>query len=168
MNYFYKYKVPNFETHKKNLLKLIYKIPLQKLHNSAVKVSHQDWSLPKDYKREYRKYFLDNILEGYVVNCEKNFSTRELKIDNIWFQVYEKGDFHSTHTHEQTHFTNVFYISLPDNNITKFYDFFGNPIDFDVTEGDIVTFPAFLRHGSKINTSEGKKVIISFNLNVMD
>lgn len=168
MNYFYKYKVPNFETHKKNLLKLIYKIPTNNLYNDSLKICHQDWTLPKYFKREYREYFKENILNDYLENCQKIFKTKEYKIDNIWFQVYEKGDFHSNHIHENTHFTNVFYLSLPKNSITKLYDFNRESIDFKACEGDIITFPAFLKHESKINLNDEKKVIISFNINLMD
>ena len=80
----------------------------------------------------------------------------------MWFQVYREGDKHETHTHPHAHFTNVFYINLPDKKLTTEI----RKINHDCKEGDIITFPAYYEHGSPINTNKQPKVIISFNINI--
>ena len=35
----------------------------------------------------------------------------------MWFQQYNVGGFHDWHVHPRCHFTNVYYLELPDTNL---------------------------------------------------
>lgn len=166
--YYFIEELKDFKKHKKILLDLISKMPNSDVNNNVESISKTDWNIPTEYNREYAKYFL-NIITDYMSKLTDFLYVEEWQISNIWFQQYENKDKHNWHTHGHAHFTNVFYLELPDNNYkTEIFDFSDNILDIDVKEGDILTFPAFYNHRSKTNYSNKRKTIISFNSNFVD
>lgn len=161
------YKVKNFIKHKENIISLINRIPKNPLKNATDVISHTDWNLPLNFEREYFKYIEKEIFEDFSKNFLEKFKYRKLFISRAWFQVYEKNDLHGFHSHGQANFTNVFYVNLPNKQIkTNIQLPNGESLDFEIDEGDILTFPAFLIHESPKNIYEEKKIIISFNSDV--
>ena len=164
------YSVNNFKNHKNNLITLIKQTPSSK-HGY---VSYTDWNteerLQENYeftKRPYVDYFIKNIFNNYAKHFCRFFKIKKIELADIWFQIYKKGDYHLLHTHENAHFANVFYINLPYKKLkTKVYSLKEKELKFKCKEGDIVSFPAFYRHGSSINNYEEEKIIISFNTNI--
>ena len=162
MNYINKYKTLNFKKHKNNIINLIFKIPQTTKKDKIENIFHTDWEIPSTMKREYLEYFYENILKDFLNDFKLKNKFKEVEVTHLWFQVYAKGDFHGLHTHPNANFTNVFYLQLPSvSEKTNIID-----EDIDITEGDILSFPAFLKHESPINKSEEYKIIISFNTNV--
>lgn len=158
------YKVPNFEQIKSNIINLIYKIPETPYVEGTNKISHTDYK-HEDNKKEYVNFFIKNILPDYHNNLRKKLGVNTIHISNLWFQVYRKGDFHGRHTHEKTHFTNVFYINLPDKKLTTRINKPQQQV-LDIEEGTIVTFPGYFEHESPVNNSNQEKIIISFNIDI--
>lgn len=158
------YKVPNFSKVKHELLKLIKKIPETPFVEGTNKISHTDY-LIENKQEEYSNYFFKNVLPGYHENLKRHLGINAIYLSNLWFQIYRKGDFHGKHTHEKTHFTNVFYICLPNKKlITKINK--PKPEIIDAEEGTIITFPGFYEHESPVNNTEDEKIIISFNIDI--
>lgn len=168
MNFLFKHNVKNFEKHKKNLIDLIYKIP----QNPLTTISHTDWNLPETMRREYVEYiFNEKIIEDYInsfrvwlnpADCPIDF-----KIKKLWFQVYRKNDYHPYHTHGETNFSAVFYINLPNASLKTQIKLPGNnALDFEVSEGQIITFPAIGWHKSPVNAFNDEKIVIAFNLDL--
>ena len=169
MNFLFKHNVKNFDKHKKNLIDLIYKIP----QNPLKTISHTDWNLPETMRREYVEYIINQkIIEDYLdnfrvwlnpVDCPIDF-----KIKKLWFQIYKKNDHHPYHTHGETNFSGVFYINLPNISLKTEIKLPGNnTLDFEVSEGQIITFPAIGWHKSPVNTSIDEKIVIAFNLDLL-
>ena len=92
----------------------------------------------------------------------------DFHINEIWFQQYQQGSKHSWHVHG-SNFTNVYYLDMPkDSPKTQFVD----PktqyaYEFDVEEGDIISFPSWLIHRAPPNESKEMKTIISWNMDVI-
>jgi len=161
------YKIPNFLKHKENLIHLIFKIPQTYLQNNSESISHTDWQITKNMKREYQEYFMTHIFKDFAKSFGSKYKFNKILCTSIWFQVYAKNDFHITHTHPQCNFSNVLYIELPNNNlITNIHDLNDNKIDINIEEGNIITFPSFYRHNSPKNTTDKSKIVISFNTDV--
>ena len=119
----------------------------------------------KFFNSSISNYFLKNVLPGYHENLKRHLGINAIYLSNLWFQIYRKGDFHGKHTHEKTHFTNVFYICLPNKKlITKINK--PKPEIIDAEEGTIITFPGFYEHESPVNNTEDEKIIISFNIDI--
>ncbi len=164
----YIFKTPNFKQHKKKLINLIYKIPLNPLITEAEKISHQDYNLPREMNREYWKYFYKHLLPFYEQGMLKIFKHNQVKIIDMWFQIYKPKDFHLFHTHPRAHFTNVLFLQLPKKTLKTEIHLPDEKIWVpEIDEGDMITFPAYLRHQSPINDSNEDKIIISFNTDIL-
>jgi len=154
-------KIPDHQVHKEKLIHLINKIPPNRYNN----ISHTDWNLPQDIRKEWQHYFFKKIFLPWskIISDQTN---QTVALHNLWFQCYEKGDYHDWHVHNDTHFTNVYYLKLPNPNVKTSIIALGKEINFDICEGDVLTFPAFWKHCSPINTYEDSKIIISFNIDL--
>jgi predicted 2-oxoglutarate/Fe(II)-dependent dioxygenase YbiX len=141
---------------KQTFLELIDSLPPSKQEKT---ISNTDWYLPKEHKREYVNLFHNNIEEHMNFVC-KQLKCQTWEIQNIWFQQYKEGDEHDWHNHPHTQFSNVYFLELPSTNMKT--EFATHP-DINVSEGDVITFPAHLVHRSKPNQSNKRKTIISFN-----
>jgi|TARA_R110000824_G_scaffold9258_6_gene41513 hypothetical protein len=163
------YIVTDIKEHKKIKQKFLDLIDLMP-DSSLNTISKTDWNLPREYKRKYLDYFYD-IITPYMDTMAKKLKCKDWNISNGWFQVYGKNDTHTWHTHANSNYTNIYYISLPDKSVkTQVYDVVTKKIidDFKVTEGQLLTLPANSIHTSPLNKTKNKKVIISFNSNFED
>jgi hypothetical protein len=161
------YIINKIEEHnqiKMELLNLINELPVKSYKTNLENISNTDWILPKDFERKYLKMFYETI-RPYMNSIMSFLKTTEYTIHNGWFQQYTKNDFHDWHVHENSNYTNVYYLELPDNKMkTEILNIStGGIIDIDVEEGDLITFPAHLHHRSKPIKDNLKKTIISFN-----
>jgi len=149
---------------------------LDKIHqtqNSSIETPYEsiyssDWNVGRDVNRPYLNYFLD-MIKPYLNDIKKYLMYDEYSIKNLWFQRYGKENKHDWHCHPENHFTNVFYVDLPDKSLkTEIIDPLTKEIInyIDVKEGDLLTLPAQVLHRSPINKTDKIKTIISFNLNM--
>tara|TARA_R110000772_G_scaffold3152_1_gene11437 strand:+ start:78 stop:581 length:504 start_codon:yes stop_codon:yes gene_type:complete len=157
------YDVPNHEEHKKIIIELIKKIPQNKLNEDQI--SHTDYNLPSTMRKDWQHYFYKNIY-NYFKDSFEDLIHVKLFTDALWFQWYETNDYHDWHTHPKCHFTNIYYLNLPNKNIKTVVKDFDNFKNFDIKEGQILTFPSFWKHKSPPNNFKESKIIISFNTNV--
>lgn len=158
-------KIKNSFEKNKKILELIDKIPNNPLiENSANVISHTDYNLPKNFKREYLDYFL-KIIEPCIKEICIKLNTSKFIISNCWFQQYTKDNVHEWHTHPNTNFTNVYFVELPDKSLAT--EILGEK-NLEINEGDLLTFPAFYYHRSPINVFDKRKTIISFNADIYD
>ena len=165
----YVFKTKNFNKHQKKLIDKIFKIPLNPLNmDDGETLKHTDWNLPKRMQREYLEYFNKEIFPDYAKSfCEKT-SCKNFVLTKIWFQIYGKGDSHNEHNHPSCHFTNVFYVKLPNINLkTKITCLSKKVIETNISEGDIISFPSYYFHSSPKNTNDEDKIIIAFNLDIL-
>ena len=161
------YIISKIKEHKKNkdtLLKLIENIPKTNIQLKEENISHSDWNLPKDFKREYLDFFYD-IIKPYMNDIMKSLYCSSWNIQNGWFQQYVKNNKHGWHNHPKTNFSNIYYLEMPNQNMkTEFYNILTKKIiTFNLKEGDLLTFPAHMLHRSKKIKSLHRKTIISFN-----
>jgi hypothetical protein len=155
-------KIENFKEINKQLLSLIDKIPNNPLVEYNDNITHTDFNLPKNFKREYLEYFIEHIKPYFIEICAK-LHTKRIEISNAWFQQYTKNSIHQWHTHPNANFTNVYFIELPSKSLAT--EILNHP-NLNLNEGDLLTFPAYYHHRSPINLSEERKTIISFNSNI--
>lgn len=124
-----------------------------------------DWETSRwDEERKWYKILREGLHEHLREWC-KYVKYENFKIHEMWFQQYITGGKHAWHTHGDN-FTNVYYLELPDDGSRT--EWIG-PITrkthmFDVSEGDIITFPSWLIHRSPEHLSNNVKTIISWNM----
>jgi len=162
-NNLFLYDVHEHQKHKLEIINLIKQIP----KNPYSHISHTDYNLPSTFYRAWHEYFIKNIYFHWKDKFS-DYVNSGIYLHNAWFQWYEKNDLHDWHTHQATHFTNIYYLSLPNNDIkTKIKDFEGEK-NFDICEGQILTIPAYWKHKSPPNKFDEPKIIISFNTDIKD
>ena len=157
------YEVPNHAELKQSVIDSIksmgtfsYKTGGQSIHNT-------DWHLHPEFPRPYFK-LLEPLANTVIQNAMVTFDAREMKILNFWFQEYHKGDFHEWHTHNNALFSNVYYLSLPEGSSQTHFRVNGEEFSVPVTEGCVLTFPAFYSHTSKEHKGEDPKMVFVFNI----
>ena len=84
--------------------------------------------------------------------------------DMMWFHRMNKGDYDNWHNHSFCQWVGVYYIDLPVGQQTLLQDYEGNVFKPDVSEGQLLIFPASYIHKSPEVTD--RKTVINFNFNV--
>ena len=162
------YSVPNFKKYKSNLIKLLDNTKTNSLITDKEKISKTDFNL-KLQDKKYVNYFLNNISKNFLKDLSIKLNISKFRISKIWYQTYKRGDFHDWHVHPDCHFTNVFFINLPSLKLkTQIMDINKYIIKTNIKEGDIITFPAYLNHRSIKNIFKKDKIIMSFNLDILE
>ena len=141
------------------------KEPLHNYDNTDVIRKTDFWI---DNREEEYIHLIYPLLEIHCKNIFKDTTANDISFTKIWFQQYEKNNFHGWHTHPNTHFTNIYFLELPDDNLrTEIKDLQGNIIEYNCCEGDILTFPGFYSHQSPVVNTDQRKTIISFNIELL-
>lgn len=159
-------RVENHAEVKDSILKAIDEFPRHLVYNKKDTIFNSDYTLPRSFERRYWNFVQPIIERTTIKSLFEEFKCKEIQIDNYWFQQYQESDSHGWHTHGGTHWTNVYFVELPDEKLkTEILDMRKeNYIEYEAKEGDIITFPSFLYHRSPINDTRERKTIISFNL----
>lgn len=152
-----KTNIENYKIHNKKLLNLINKNNSKNILTQNEKISKTDWDSSNEENRPYVKYFIE-MIRPYLDNLGPILHSKKWKIDNIWFQQYKKGDFHHWHLHSNSNFSAVYYVELPKEAQTKFY----NRENIDLKEGDFILYPSFWYHRSEPLKNK-RKTVIAFN-----
>ena len=149
----------------KNIKKMIMEEINNTKQTSFEKITSTDWKTPANIERTYFTKYIKDIINKYYTRIAeqlglKDFNLTKLIIHNWWFQKYNKNSTHDWHTHAGSHFTNVYFVELPNKeNATQIKGL----KNLNVEEGDLITFPAYWAHRSPINKTDKRKTIISFN-----
>ena len=164
-------KPEKFQAHdskKKELLDAINNTTLvEKIFGPNNDITRCDWGPGRfDPNREWLKV-LQFDLNEHLKNWMKQFKYETFTIHEIWFQQYATGGKHSWHVHG-CNFTSVYFLDLPgETPVTQWIDPVpGNAHNFNVQEGDIITFTSWTVHRAPINQTKEIKTIISWNMDV--
>ena len=128
-----------------------------------------------------RKYFQ----QIYIQNNYKEGV--KVMVGNMWANVNRYKDYNSTHIHEGSDWSFVYYVKVPkdsgnlifiDTRIRRMRDqsdrfikSFDNPFTHSMylvhpLEGGFVIFPAYLEHYVKRNTTDNPRISVSGNINL--
>jgi uncharacterized protein (TIGR02466 family) len=172
-----------FKSIKSDLVSWIYEY--QKTHESVQRSNVGGWQSQSDFHldstfKEFKDYILFHALtasEMYNLN---------LKLDNMWINVNQKGNYNLSHCHPASLLSGVMWIKTPDNcgnlvfespngfsqyvltenidsEISNQYNYFSN-FYFTPVEGRMVIFPSSLQHWVDANKSMDDRISIAFNL----
>ncbi len=131
----------------------------------SVNISKSDWDIFRyQPNRPWLEIFRPHLMD-HLVEQTKFMGYAKFTIKEIWFQQYNVDSYHGWHVHGYN-WTSVYYLDLPDNSPkTQMI----NPFDqttiseFEIEEGDILTFPSFVVHRAPVNKGD-RKTIISWNM----
>ena len=120
---------------------------------------------------EYSEYVLSIIEKGLNTFYEE--IDLNLKVKDMFYQLYKKGSYHLTHNHGPLGYSGILFVSFNKDlhTATRFYSPFLNFMDgsaliYDpvVKEGDLLIWPSSLFHEAPSNESEEERIVVSFNL----
>ena len=141
----FKSTIENFQDIKQELLNKI-SVFGNVRHTNVDQTCISDWDLPAETPRAYGELFLKAV-KPHLEHMKESLKVENYEIINYWFQQYQNNDYHGWHVHRSCHYANVFFIELPKLDLkTEIYNLKNERIDVDINEGDILTFPAFLKH----------------------
>jgi len=163
-------RVENHSEVKESILKAIGDMPnLEIYEDTSSIISKTDWKLSSEYSRPYWNIVGPIVEETVIREMFKLFKCDNIEITAYWYQQYLKTGVHEWHNHPKTHWTNIYYVELPSEEVkTELVDVTRNErIQFDAKEGDIVSFPGMLFHRSPTNMSDKRKTIMSFNIDIL-
>lgn len=166
-------KMPGHRNFKDHLLDLIDQMPNVSIDSTNCTaandhITKSDWNLPEEFPRAYLDFIKPRIIE-VMTESLRPFKFNGIAFTKFWFQQYVNGDLHDWHVHSSCHWTNVYYIELPDKNFKTEIQNWNRTklIDFDIEEGDMIMFPSYLYHRSPRYHSTQRKTIMSFNLDLL-
>jgi hypothetical protein len=166
------YVIGEFKDHLVLKDQILFEINNQKEFNrlveteDSVDITRCDWNTSRwDYDRRWLQSLRPSLFKhlNQVTEC---LGYAEFKIREMWFQQYEQNSLHGWHVHG-SNWTNVYFLELPKEcPKTQFIDPYNQTTikEFDVKEGDILTFPSYVIHRAPVNSSNHRKTIISWNM----
>lgn len=177
---FFKYSLNDWEEKKKIILNSLPDYKKFKLEKNDVRHGNADVNHYSDYfenldkSPEYTNEVISCITEEITKFCDT--TKADWRMTNLWFQVYEKYNNFSIHNHGPEGWSAVLYVEFDkeDHCSTIFYSpypsweketlgIYQSYIP-EVSEGDLIIFPASIQHEASSNFSDKKRTIISFNL----
>jgi uncharacterized protein (TIGR02466 family) len=188
------YQIYIDQDYKKIKDKLIEKIIHQSIDEG---VTDYCWNIHTSYGDSHNKNELNEmsiIYQKYIDTFSKTYikGKNNLKIYNIWYNVYNKGDSGPIHTHidKGVLFSCVHYLKFnPEihNSITflnprrasnkflakqniefKNLDFYKDEFTPNLKEDDLIIFPANLAHKVEPSTTDEPRITIAFNVGLND
>ena len=179
------YEVPEHLTIKQNL-----QSTLKSLYQSHHHENKYKWSKNSKYQsnmctnfnvaKQQRSWYTKSDLQAFVWNpidqllSELNQQTSQCKLDDIWWNVYQKGDYAPLHNHGNYGISGVYLLQLNEPNKTVFScntrTTIKNEHDLQyydtkhVKEGTVLLFPSQLNHS--VDPAESTRMTISFNVEI--
>ena len=129
-------------------------------------IFNTDWHLPEPlfFKDLDYKDVVSSILYNHNEALTRYLGYIEpIEYGKVWFQQYKKEDYHAWHRHKLCIFSNIYYVDLPTGSSKTSFRLLGKEFQVEIKEGQILTFPSFIEHCSKLNLSNNIKTVISFN-----
>ena len=158
-------KVANHDQIKSVLLDQISQMGVFGMRTNQECLYSTDYLLPKEWPRPYIKTVLP-ILKNHNQQVKVSLDSPDhgyMSIHNIWYHQYQTGDWHNWHSHPDCNLSNVYFVSLDQDNPKTTFKHLGKEFQVDVEEGMIITFPSHMLHCSPPNQSPNMKTVIAFN-----
>ena len=157
-------KVYPVETHQENFDRLMTTIEfcIEREPRGYANMSHTDYKIHEGETvyQPYKSLFRE-MINPYIKEYMKSFGCDNLRQHNTWFAQYYDGADFGWHTHTGTNLSCVYLLEGTPRDATQFWGF-----DIKVKEGDLVLFPAMLRHRSP-QVNHGRKTIIAQNMDIL-
>ncbi len=150
----------------------------QPKHNDITKTSF----LLNDNRLCRIKHFLNERMKNYIENIVE--IENEFTMTQSWSTITKKGANHHGHTHPNSIFSLVFYVSSEGEksgnlkfeyesrlnekwdfsySIKNYNSFNSSGLTYTVKTGDIIIFPSWLFHKTTENTTDKDRIIIGAN-----
>ena len=128
--------------------------------------------------KELKKGIEKNLFEYLGELFEQPWDGRyRYNITHSWAALFKKGNYGHIHSHGEADIAGVYYHEVPEDTGGLFfecpspgmgdsllYSRWGRRLDVKASEGGMLLFPGFLKHGIQTNTTDHDRISISFNI----
>ncbi|MDC0926889.1 TIGR02466 family protein [Candidatus Pelagibacter ubique] len=185
----FKFKLKDFKNLNKELSEYIYK--LRDEDGSGIERSNKGGWHSKNFdltvKSSIQKKFIIKVQE-YILNvfqsCGWKTENQNIRITEMWAIINKRDNFNVLHTHPNCYLSAAYYVKAPKKcgrfqvenpNIAKKHSYpeinVRNELNsegaaIDISEGDLLIFPAYLPHKVGKNESDEDRIVISFNIDI--
>ena len=183
----FKYQFENYKKINNELEKYIYKL-YEEDNNGLERSNRGGW-----HSKNFRLAEKDSIQQKFAIQVQdyilKTFQSlgwkikdKNIRIKEMWAIINKRNDFNVIHTHPNCYLSAAYYVKAPKDcgnfkvespNIAKRYAYpeIANQNELNVevasiniSEGDLLLFPAYLPHKVGKNESDEDRIVISFNV----
>ena len=180
--------IDNFQSTNEDIYKYIKKLQ-EEDNKGIIKSNILGWhSKDFDLKNEDTIKFINKIsnkINQVMVDMDWNLNNQIAKITNMWAIINKGGAANSRHHHGNSDISAAYYVKAPKNcGDIVFYDprpapVFSHPYSnqpnnlnamvnsVKPVEGCLVLFPGYLDHSVNENLSNEERVVISFNIKLL-
>jgi len=142
---------------------------------------HDLHTLPE--MEELNGYFMNAVNEAIRALSIKH---KDVKITGCWANIGPPGSSHNVHNHPNNFLSAVYYVTVPQGGhritfhdpryqihvLTPVFEKINEHnyvyVNSEVEEGLLLLFPSWLTHSVPVNTSNERRISISFNINFTD
>ena len=185
----FKCKIKDFKNLNIELAKYIYKLRdedddgLERSNKGGWHSKNFELAVEDSIQKEFAV-----IVQQYILNVFQNYGwkteNKNIRIKEMWAIINKEGNFNVLHTHPNCYLSAAYYVKAPENcgrfqvedpNIAKRHSYpeilAKNELNSEVaginiSEGDLLIFPAYLPHKVKKNESNKDRIVISFNVDI--
>ena len=156
------FRLPDHDELKSRLLEYMDASDHESIIEGPDRISKSDNYIPDTPENKpYFGWFAQEVMEEIC----SYYAIQAMRTSHVWYQQYYRGDQHAWHVHPQTSISSVYFIELPDSKFsTEFFDVeTRRTLQYDIQEGDIITFAGHIPHRSPPLLSDERKTIIGAN-----
>ena len=185
----FKYKIKDFKNLNIELAKYIYE--LHDEDGDGIERSNKGGWHSKNFELNIegsvqKKFAI--LVQQYILNVFQNYGwkteNQNIRIKEMWAIINKNSDFNVLHTHPNCYLSAAYYVKAPKKcgrfqvenpNIAKRHSYpeinVRNELNsegaaIDISEGDLLIFPAYLPHKVGKNESDEDRIVISFNIDI--
>lgn len=128
--------------------------------------------------KELKKGIEKNLFEYLEALFQQPWDGRYgYNITHSWAALFKKGNYGHIHSHGEADIAGVYYHEIPKDSGGLFfeppapalcdslvYSKWGHRLTPKVSEGTMLLFPGFLKHGIETNTTDYDRISLSFNI----
>ena len=118
--------------------------------NSRQKYQMSPWD--SSHIKEFR-----HIAEVALGIANDACGTYEMKLTDVWGQLYNEGDFQEMHNHIPNNWSFCYYVNTPEGSAPMIFDH--SKAEIHPREGMLVVLPAWLDHSVPENKCKGRSII---------
>ena len=149
-------------------------------HSPYFKISESD--ILKTFVKKIFPFIFKIAKDHYAWNC----TPEKIRITGMWSVINSKNSYNQRHFHPNCNLSAAYYVKAKEKcGKIKFFDpvdqkvmqaphktkdtnFSAEAVTFTPNEGDLLIFPSYLHHSVEENKSEEERIVISFNVKVLN
>ena len=185
----FKYQLKNYKDVNKKLTRYIYEL-YEKDKKGLERSNRGGW-----HSKNFILTVQDSIQQEFAIKAQEYIlstfqnlgwktKNKNIRIKEMWAIINKKNDFNVIHTHPNCYLSAAYYVKAPEHcgnfkvespNIAKRHaspeianqnELNVEVASINISEGDLLLFPAYLPHKVGKNESNEDRIVISFNVDV--